>query len=104
MSDATKNTTGVIDAFKAIPRERHKEKTRSTLIGIAIALFGWVAKSQWPELPTMVAYGTTAFGFVMVSGDYFRLPLKLFVAAIRDIVNALKGRRTAEPPDESNEP
>lgn len=102
MSTMMKNTTGVIDAFKSIPPAAKRQKNYSTAIGVGIMAFGWFAKSQWPDLPTMVAFGTTAFGAVMVSGEYFRLPWKLFVAAIRDLVNAVKGQKSTEP-EESND-
>lgn len=102
MSDAMKHTGAVIDAFKSIPPDAKKKKNYSSAIGVGIMAFGWFAKNQWPDLPTMVAFGTTAFGAVMFSGEYFRLPWRLFVAAIRDLVNAVKGQK-AEPPEESNE-
>lgn len=80
--------------FAAMPSEKLGDKIVRTVIGAVICAFGWLAKSQWPNLPDLVAYGTAVFGGVVIAGEVISYPFKLFVAMLRDVLDAVRGKNS----------
>ena len=84
----------VTEQIKAIPKERFTEKLRNTVVGLVFVggagLAAW--KLSWPWYAVIPV---AVFGGFFISQDLARNGLKLIAAAVRDVLNAVRGKSNA---------
>ena len=85
-------TMAVRKSLQSIPQEKRSRMVARTLLGLMLAALGIYAKAFWPTLPDLVAFGTFGFGLVMASGQLMSHPFRLFVAMLRDVLGAIRGK------------
>jgi hypothetical protein len=100
------HTEKVRDSLARVPSEKRSSMVWRTGWGIAIILFGFAGKNTFPAIPDLVWFGTVAFGAVMMSGQLFTHPFRMFVAMVRDLFAAIRGKngRNGDPPTNGGVP
>lgn len=79
------HTERTVSALKAIPRERLADKIKKTVLGAFVAALGIVLTTRYAA-PWHVAVGGGLLGATIWSGELVLAPIKLLIAAVRDLL------------------
>ena len=77
--------------LKKIPPKKRKKKVRDTKWGVVCILLAALIAKFLPAWPWQVPVGFLAVGLLTASGEVLKNKVKWVIAAVRDLVNALKG-------------
>jgi hypothetical protein len=100
-----KHTENLTQQFRAIPRERFREKLTRTVGGVVMAGAGFgslylqnrglLPKGDWLE---RVGLALVALGCLAASYEFLTAPVRFAVATLRDVLAALASRSTPPAP------
>ncbi len=94
------HTAAVVAKLGEVPAKKLSTMVARTIWGLGFIAFGLAMGLGWifKDVPVLVAFGTVIFGAVMASGQLTAHPFRLFLAFVRDLLNAWRGKNGNETP------
>lgn len=92
----TTHREAVRATWRRVPAEKLSTMVARTIWGLAFIALGLAMGMGWifASAPVLVSFSTVIFGAIMVSGQLTTHPARLFVALVRDLLDAIRHRES----------